>query len=182
MLTFYEREDLLRTLKGRFEANPDRHPDVEWATVRLRLESRGESLWSLREMERTGGEPDVIEYHAVTGACLFCDCSEETPKGRRSLCYDAAALDTRKAHKPRGSVVEMAAAMGVQLLDEDQYRALQKLGHFDTRTSSWVQTPANIRQLGGALFCDRRYDTIFLYHNGADAYFAARGFRALLRV
>jgi len=160
----------------------NRHKGVDWARVQAKLEASPDKLWSLSEMERTGGEPDVVGFDRKTGEFLFYDCSAETPKGRRSVCYDRAALDARKENKPKDSAVDMAHAMGVELLTEEEYRALQKLGEFDTKTSSWVQTPSRIRELGGALFCDRRYDTVFLYHNGADSYYAARGFRAVLRV
>lgn len=175
-------ERLLETLKARFEKNMHRHKGLEWAKVQAKLESNPEKLRSLHEMEKTGGEPDVIGRDKKTGEYIFFDCSAESPKGRRSLCYDPEALESRKEHKPHDSAVGMAAAMGIDLLTEEQYRALQKLGTFDTKTSSWVKTPADIRKLGGALFCDRRYDTVFLYHNGAESYYAARGFRGSLRV
>jgi len=181
-LLLIEREDLLRTLRVRFEKHMVRHEGLEWAEVQARLEANPGKLWSLHEMERTGGEPDVIGYDEKTGEYLFCDCSAESPKGRRSICYDREALESRKQHKPENSAVDMAADMGIELLTEEQYRELQKLGTFDTKTSSWIQTPAHIRRLGGALFCDRRYDTVFVYHNGADSYYGARGFRGLLRV
>ncbi|MFM9276899.1 DUF4256 domain-containing protein [Paenibacillus jiagnxiensis] len=177
-----QREELLGTLKARFEKNVNRHNDMEWAKVQAKLEANAEKLWSLNEMERTGGEPDVVGHDEKTGEYIFYDCSAESPKGRRSVCYDREALESRKAHKPENNAIEMAAAMGIELLTEEQYRELQKLGNFDTKTSSWVKTPANIRKLGGALFCDRRYDTVFVYHNGADSYYAARGFRGSLRV
>src|SRR6478735_12284212 len=177
-----QREELLIALKARFEKNMNRHKGLEWTKVQAKLEASAEKLWSLNEMERTGGEPDVVGHDQKTGEYIFYDCSAESPKGRRSLCYDRAALDARKENKPAGSAMDMAAAMGLELLTEEQYRQLQKLGKFDTKTSSWVQTPAAIRKLGGALFCDRRYDTVFLYHNGAESYYAARGFRGLLRV
>lgn len=177
-----QREGLLRTLKVRFEKNKNRHQDLEWANVQARLEAHPDKLWSLHEMEETGGEPDVVGYDPKTGEYLLCDCSAESPKGRRSICYDREALDSRKEHKPHNSAIDMAAEMGIELLTEEQYRELQKLGKFDLKTSSWVQTPAAIRKLGGALFCDRRYDTIFVYHNGADSYYAARGFRGSLKV
>ena len=177
-----QRERLLETLKARFEKNMHRHKGLEWAKVQAKLESNPEKLRSLHEMEKTGGEPDVIGRDKKTGEYIFFDCSAESPKGRRSLCYDPEALESRKEHKPHDSAVGMAAAMGIDLLTEEQYRALQKLGTFDTKTSSWVKTPADIRKLGGALFCDRRYDTVFLYHNGAESYYAARGFRGSLRV
>ena len=159
-----------------------RHKGLEWTKVQARLEANTAPLWSLREMERTGGEPDVIGHDKKTGEYIFCDCSAESPKGRRSFCYDRDALESRKENKPQDSAVDMAASMGIELLTEEQYRELQKLGHFDTKTSSWVKTPSNIRKLGGAIFCDRRYDTVFLYHNGAESYYAARGFRGALRV
>jgi hypothetical protein len=177
-----QREELLDALKTRFEKNMERHRKLAWADVRARLEGNAEKLWTLQEMERTGGEPDVVGYDKKTGEFIFYDCSEESPKGRRSLCYDRKALDARKEHKPKDNAVDMAAAMGVELLTEEQYRELQKLGKFDTKTSSWVQTPPEIRKLGGAIFCDRRYDTVFVYHNGAESYYAARGFRGLVRV
>src|SRR6201998_2441762 len=177
-----QREELLRALKARFEKNMNRHKGVEWARVQAKLEASIEKLWSLHEMERTGGEPDVIGHDKKTGEYIFCDCSAESPKGRRSLCYDREALDSRKENKPKDTAVDMAAALGIELLTEEQYRELQKLGNFDTKTSSWVKTPADIRKLGGALFCDRRYDTVFVYHNGAESYYAARGFRGSLRV
>jgi hypothetical protein len=177
-----QREELLAVLKARFESNMNHHKGLEWGKLRARLEVNAAKLQSLGEMERTGGEPDVVGYDKKTGEYIFYDCSAESPKGRRSLCYDREALDSRKEHKPAGSAIDMAAAMGVELLTEEQYRELQELGEFDTKTSSWVQTPAAIRMLGGALFCDRRYDTIFVYHNGAESYYAARGFRGWLRV
>jgi hypothetical protein len=177
-----QREELLGTLKARFEKNMNRHKGLEWAPVRAKLEANPEKLRSLNEMERTGGEPDVIGHDGKTGEYMFCDCSAESPKARRSVCYDREALESRKEHKPANSAMDMAAAMGVELLTEEQYRALQKLGNFDTKTSSWVKTPSAIRKLGGALFCDRRYDTVFVYHNGAESYYAARAFRGLLRV
>jgi hypothetical protein len=176
------REELLGVLKARFEKNMKRHEDLEWTKVQARLEANAEKLGSLHEMERTGGEPDVVGHDKKTGEFIFQDCSAESPKGRRSLCYDREALDARKENKPQGSALEMATAMGIELLTEAQYRELQKLGALDTKTSSWVKTPPEIRKLGGALFCDRRYDTVFLYHNGADSYYAARGFRGSLRV
>src|SRR6476659_3518956 len=177
-----QREELLRTLKARFEKNMTRHKGVEWAGVQVRLESNSEKLWSLDEMEKTGGEPDVVGHNKKTGEYVFYDCSAESPKGRRSLCYDRKALDSRKEHKPENNAIELAASMGIDLLTEEQYRELQKLGNFDLKTSSWVMTPPAIRKLGGALFCDRRYDTVFVYHNGAESYYAARGFRGSLRV
>lgn len=181
-LSAREREGLLRTLKGRFEANMNRHRGLEWTAVQARLEANKGKLRSLNEMERTGGEPDVVALETKNDGYVFVDCSAQSPDGRRSVCYDRAALEARKEHKPKDSAVEMAAQWGAELLAEDEYRALQALGEFDTKTSSWVKTPAAIRQLGGALFCDRRYDTVFLYHNGADSYYAARGFRCALRV
>lgn len=175
-------QGLLDVLKARFEANMKRHKGLEWAKVQQRLEANPEKLRALGEMERTGGEPDVIGQDAATGEIIFCDCSAETPKGRRSLCYDRRALDERKEHKPEGSAVDAAAAIGIELLTEEQYRALQELGEFDLKTSSWVKTPAEIRKRGGALFCDRRYDHVFTYHNGASSYYAVRGFRGRLKV
>ncbi|MFB5760176.1 DUF4256 domain-containing protein [Paenibacillus medicaginis] len=177
-----QREELLGTLKARFEKNMNRHKGLEWAKVQAKLEANPEKLWSLHEMEITGGEPDVVGHDEKTDEYIFYDCSAESPKGRRSVCYDREALESRKAHKPENTAIDMAAAMGIELLTEEQYRELQKLGNFDMKTSSWVNTPANIRKLGGAIFCDRRYDTIFMYHNGADSYYAARGFRGSLRV
>lgn len=176
------REEMLATLRARFEKNMGRHKGLEWARVQARLEANPEKLWSLSEMERTGGEPDVVGHDKATGEYIFYDCSAESPKGRRNACYDRAALDARKEHKPKANALDMAAAMGVELLTEEQYRELQKLGEFDTKTSSWVKTPSAIRKLGGALFCDRRFDTVFVYHNGAESYYAARGFRGSLRV
>ena len=176
------REELLRTLRVRFENNMNRHKGLEWAKVQAKLEASAEKLWSVNEMERTGGEPDVVGYDKKTGEYIFYDCSAQSPDGRRSVCFDPEALDSRKEHKPRDSAVGMATAMGIELLTEEQYRELQKLGDFDTKTSSWVKTTPDIRKLGGALFCDRRYDTVFVYHNGAESYYAARGFRGLLRV
>jgi hypothetical protein len=177
-----QREELLRDLKTRFEKNMNRHKALEWVKVQGKLEANAEKWRSLHEMERTGGEPDVVGHDKRTDDYIFYDCSAESPKGRRSLCYDREALDTRKEHKPKANAVDMAAAMGIELLTEEQYRELQKLGNFDTKTSSWVQTPSAIRKLGGALFCDRRYDTVFVYHNGAESYYAGRGFRGSLRV
>jgi Protein of unknown function (DUF4256) len=177
-----ERQEILRALKARFEKNINRHAGLEWAKVQTKLEANNERLWSLHEMEGTGGEPDVVGHDEKTGEYIFYDCSAESPKGRRSLCYDGEALDSRKENKPKDSALDMAAAMGVELLTEEQYRELQKLGSFDAKTSSWVKTPAPIRKLGGALFCDRRFDTVFVYHNGAESYYAARGFRGSLRV
>ena len=177
-----QRKELLEELKAHFEKNMNRHQAVEWAKVQAKLEARTEKLWSLSEMERTGGEPDVVGHDKKTGEYIFYDCSAESPNGRRSLCYDREALQSRKEHKPKDNAIDMAAAMEIELLTEDQYRELQKLGEFDTKTSSWVKTPSAIRKLGGALFCDRRYNTVFVYHNGAESYYAARGFRGWLRV
>lgn len=177
-----QRQELLAALKTRFEKNMNRHKGLNWSKVQARLEASAEKLWSLNEMERTGGEPDVVGYDKRTGEYLFYDCSAESPKGRRSMCYDREALDARKEHKPKDSALHMAEAMGIELLTEEEYRALQQLGNFDTKTSSWVMTPPDIRKLGGALFCDRRYNTVFVYHNGAESYYAAGGFRGSLRV
>ena len=177
-----QREELLRALKARFEKNMNRHKGLEWAKAQAKLEAHTEKLWSLNEMERTGGEPDVVGHDTKAGEYLFYDCSAESPKGRRSVCYDREALESRKEHKPKNSAIDMAAAMGIELLTEEQYRELQKLGNFDAKTSSWVKTPSDIRKLGGAIFCDRRYDHVFVYHNGAESYYAARGFRGSLRV
>jgi hypothetical protein len=177
-----QSEELLRALKVRFERSMNRHRGLEWAKVQARLEGNAEKLWSLNEMERTGGEPDVVGHDKKTGEYIFYDCSAESPKGRRSLCYDREALESRKENKPKDNALDMSAAMGVELLAEEQYRELQKLGNFDTKTSSWVKTPSDIRKLGGALFCDRRFNTVFVYHNGAESYYAARGFRSSLRV
>jgi hypothetical protein len=177
-----QREELFRALKARFEKNMNRHKGLEWVKVQAKLEANVEKRWSLNEMERTGGEPDVVGHDKKTGDYIFFDCSAESPKSRRSLCYDREALDARKEHKPKNSAIDMASGMGIELLTEEQYRELQKLGNFDTKTSSWVKTPAAIRKLGGALFCDRRYDTVFVYHNGAESYYAGRGFRGSLRV
>lgn len=177
-----QREELLKTLQSRFEKNMKRHQGMAWAPVQARLEADSGKLWSLSEMEKTGGEPDVVGNDTKTGEYIFYDCSAETPKDRRSICYDREALDSRKEHKPKNSALDMAAAMGIELLTEEQYRQLQKLGNFDTKTSSWVKTPSAIRKLGGAIFCDRRYDTVFTYHNGAESYYAGRGFRGWLRV
>lgn len=171
---------LLRTLRSRFEKNKERHPDLDWTKIQVKLEAHPKKLWSLYEMEETGGEPDVIGQDPATGAYLFYDCAPESPKERRSLCYDQEAWESRKEHKPKDSAVEMAEAMGIELLTEAEYRSLQQLGTFDLKTSSWVKTPEKIRRLGGALFCDRRFDTVFLYHNGAESYYAARGFRGKL--
>jgi hypothetical protein len=177
-----QREELLSVLKARFEKNMGRHKGLEWAQVQARVEADAGKLWSLSEMEKTGGEPDVIGQDKKTGEYIFYDCSPESPQGRRSLCYDREALDSRKEHKPKNNAMDVAAGIGIELLTEEQYRELQKLGNFDTKTSSWIKTPSAIRKLGGALFCDRRYDTVFVYHNGAESYYAARGFRGWLKV
>lgn len=177
-----QRDELLGTLKARFAHKMNRHQGLEWAKIQAKLEVNPEKLWSLHEMERSGGEPDVVGYDQATDEYIFYDCSAESPKGRRSLCYDREALESRKENKPANNALDLATAMGIELLTEEQYRALQKLGEFDTKTSSWVKTPAAIREQGGALFCDRRYDHVFVYHNGAESYYAARGFRGLLRV
>jgi hypothetical protein len=177
-----QREELLRALKVRFEKNMNRHKGLEWTKVQAKLEANTEKLWSLNEMERTGGEPDVVGFDKKPGEYIFYDCSAESPKGRRSVCYDREALEARKEHKPKDSAIGMAADMGIELLTEEQYRELQKLGNFDTKTSSWVKTASDIRKLGGALFCDRRYGHVFLSHNGAESYYAARAFRGSLRV
>ena len=177
-----QREELLRALKARFEKNMNRHKGLEWAKVQAKLEANTEKLWSLNEMERTGGEPDVVGHDKKTGEYVFYDCSAESPKGRRSVCYDREGQESRKEHKPENSAMDMAAAMGIEILTEEQYRELQKLGNFDTKTSSWLKTPSDIRKLGGALFADRRYNTVFVYHNSAPSYYAARGFRGSLRV
>ena len=181
-LPLEQREELLGVLKARFEKNMNRHEGLEWAEVQTKLEANPEKLWTLNEMEVTGGEPDVVGHDEKKGEYIFCDCSAESPKGRRSVCYDREALESRKKHKPENNAIDMATAMGIELLTEEQYRALQKLGNFDLKTSSWVQTPSAIRELGGALFCDYRYGHVFVYHNGADSYYAARGFRGSLRV
>lgn len=181
-LTDPQRASLLNTLKRRFEANIPRHIGIEWKTVQARLESDPAKLWSLFQMEESEGEPDVVGVDRKTGECTIVDCAAQSPKGRRSVCYDRDALEARKEHKPKSSAVEMAAAMGAALLTVEEYQELQKLGEFDTTTSSWVETPIAIRDLGGALFCDRRYDTVFVYHNGAESYYAARGFRCSLKV
>jgi hypothetical protein len=181
-LSAVQRDELLRALKARFEKNMKRHKGVVWAKVQARLEANAEKLWSLYEMERTGGEPDVVGHDKKTGEYIFYDCSAESPSGRRSVCYDRAGLESRKEHRPENNAIDMAAAMGIELLTEEQYRELQKLGEFDAKTSSWVKTPSEIRKLGGALFCDRRYGNVFVYHNGAQSYYAARGFRSWLRV
>jgi len=177
-----QREELLRALKARFEKNLSRHKGLEWAKVQARLETNAEKLWSLNEMERTGGEPDLVAHDKKTGEYIFYDCSAETPDGRRNACYDREALDSRKEHKPKNNAIDLAAAMGIELLTEEQYRELQKLGNFDTKTSSWVKTPSDVRKLGGALFCDHRFGRVFVYHNGAQSYYGGRGFRGLLRV
>lgn len=177
-----QREELLRILKVRFEKYMNRHKGIEWVTVEVKLEANHEKLWSLNQMEITGGEPDVVGYDEATGEYVFCDCSAESPNGRRSLCYDSEALESRKENKPKDSATNMAAAMGIELLTEDQYRELQKLGNFDSKTSSWLKTPSDIRKLGGAIFGDLRYGNVFVYHNGAESYYGARGFRGLLRV
>lgn len=181
-LSAEQAQDLLATLKNRFEKHKNRHKGMEWASVQAKLEAKPEKLWSLDEMEISGGEPDVVAYDKKTDEYVFYDCSAESPKGRRSVCYDHHALESRKEHKPKDSAMGMAADMGINVLTEEEYRQLQKLGDFDTKTSSWIVTPAEIRKLGGALFCDRRYDTVFLYHNGAESYYAARAFRGSLRV
>lgn len=177
-----QSEELLSTLKARFEKNMKRHKGLQWPNVQAKLEANTEKLWSLNEMEVSGGEPDIIDHDKNTSQYIFCDCSAESPKGRRSICYDGEALESRKENKPGNNAIDMAADMGIELLTEEQYRQLQELGNFDLKTSSWVHTPTNIRELGGALFCDRRYNQVFLYHNGAESYYAARGFRGLLRV
>ncbi len=183
-LSSEQREELLRILKTRFEKHMDRHKGLDWANLQTKVDppASGDKLWSLNEMERTGGEPDVVSHDNKSGEYIFYDCSAESPKGRRSVCYDREALESRKEFKPENNAVDMAASMGIELLTEEQYRVLQKLGNFDTKTSSWVKTPVEIRKLGGALFCDRRYDHVFVYHNGAESYYAVRGFRGLLRV
>jgi hypothetical protein len=181
-LSSEKREELLRALKARFEKNMNRHQGLEWAKVQAKLEANTEKLWSLQEMERTGGEPDVVGDDTKTGETIFYDCSAETPKDRRNVCYDHEALEARKEFKPKDSAMNMAAAMGIEILTEEQYRELQKLGNFDTKTSSWLKTPAEIRKLGGAIFADRRYDHVFVYHNGAESYYGVRGFRGSLRV
>jgi hypothetical protein len=181
-LSAEQRKAVLGALKARFEKNVNRHKGLDWAKVQAKLEANAEKLWSLSEMEQTGGEPDVIGHDKKTGEYIFYDCAAESPKDRRSLCYDREALESRKENKPKGNAVDAAAAMGIELLTEEQYRELQKLGEFDTKTSSWVKTPPKVRELGGALFFDRRFDTVFVYHNGAESYYAARGFRGSLRV
>lgn len=181
-LTSDQQNELLKTLKTRFEKNLNRHKDLEWVKIQAKLEDNAEKLWSLNLMEETGGEPDVVGFDAQTGEYIFYDCAAESPKNRRSLCFDLEAWESRKEHKPKDNAVDMATAMGIELLSEEQYRALQELGEFDTKTSSWIKTPSKIRKLGGALFCDRRYDNVFVYHNGAQSYYAARGFRGVLIV
>ncbi|TPV38496.1 DUF4256 domain-containing protein [Bacillus dicomae] len=182
VLPVEQREELLKVLQARFEKNMNRHEGLEWAKVEVKLNANPERLWSLNEMEVTGGEPDVVGYDKERDEYIFCDCSKESPKGRRSLCYDREALEARKKHKPENNVIDVATAMGIELLTEEQYRELQELGDFDMKSSSWVQTPSDIRELGGALFCDYRFGHVFVYHNGADSYYAARGFRGSLRV
>ncbi len=181
-LTSEQKTTLIDTLKQRFEKHINRHKNIEWTAVQAKLEANVEKLWSLNEMESTGGEPDVVGFDTATGEYIFYDCSAESPKGRRSLCFDREALNKRKEFKPADTAIDMATAMGIEILSEEEYRALQQLGNFDLKTSSWVKTPADIRKLGGAVFCDRRYNTVFLYHNGAESYYAARGFRGSLRV
>ena len=181
-ISMADRDELLLTLRERFEKNMKRHKGIEWSKVEARLKSKSEKLWSLLEMQATGGEPDVVGYDKRSGEYIFYDCADESPKDRRSLCYDIEALESRKQHKPKDSAVEMATNMGIELLTEEEYRQLQKLGEFDLKTSSWIKTPDNIRELGGAIFCDRRFDTVFTYHNGAESYYAARGFRGVLKV
>jgi hypothetical protein len=181
-LSAEQRQELLRGLKARFEKNMNRHTGLEWTKVQAKLEANSEKLWSLHEMELTGGEPDVVDFDPTTGETIFYDCSAESPKGRRNICYDHAALESRKEFKPEDNALDMAEAMGIEILTEEQYRALQKLGNFDTKTSSWLKTPADIRKLGGAIFGDRRYDHVFVYHNGASSYYGVRGFRGSLKV
>lgn len=181
-LSAEQRGELLKILKERFEKNMNRHKSLEWAKIQTKLEANTEKLWAIHEMERTGGEPDVVGYDKKTDEYIFYDCTVESPKGRRSLCYDRQALEERKEHKPANNAIDLATAMGIELLTEEQYRELQKLGEFDTKTSSWVKTPSDIRKFGGAIFCDRRYNTVFVYHNGAESYYAARGFRGSLKV
>ena len=181
-LSLQQRKELLHILKARFEKNMNRHKNIEWATIEAKLEANNDKLWSLNEMEETGGEPDVVGYDKKSGEYIFYDCSAESPKGRRSFCYDREALKSRKENKPVNNIIDIAAAMCIKPLTEVQYRELQKLGNFDTKTSSWILTPADIRKLGGAIFCDRRYNTVFMYHNGADSYYAARGFRGVVKI
>lgn len=181
-LSVKQIDELLQTLKSRFDVNMNRHINVKWNDVKSKLEKSGSKLWSLFEMERTGGEPDVVVFNKLKNEIIFCDCSSESPAGRRSLCYDRAALDSRKEHKPKNSAIDLASEIGIEILTEEQYRELQKLGNFDTKTSSWVKTPDEIRKLGGAIFCDRRYNTVFVYHNGAESYYASRGFRGMLKI
>jgi len=181
-LSAEQQEELIKTLKTRFEKNQKRHENIQWEDVQKKLESNPEKLWSLNEMERTEGEPDVVKFDNETNEYLFIDCSAESPKGRRSLCYDRKALDSRKENKPKNSAIDLAQEIGIDILDQEQYRELQTLGNFDLKTSSWVKTPDEIRKLGGAIFCDKRYNTVFLYHNGAESYYAARGFRGVLKV
>ena len=181
-LSVKQREAILEILKKRFETNMNRHKGGDWSKIQAKLEANPEKLWSLNEMDTSGGEPDVVRFDKKTGEYIFCDCSAESPKGRRSICYDREALESRKENKPKNSAMDMAETMGIEILTAKQYAKLQKLGEFDTKTSSWVRTPSRIRSLGGALFCDRRYDQVFVYHNGAESYYAARGFRGLLRV
>ena len=182
LLSAQQSNELINTLEARFKKYSHRHKNIEWWQVQAKLEANTEKLWSLNEMETTGGEPDIVSYDKKTGEYIFYDCSPESPKDRRSLCYDREALNSRKEHKPKSNVIDTAAAMGIELLTEEQYRELQKLGEFDLKTSSWIKTPENIRSLGGALFCDRRYNTVFVYHNGAESYYAARGFRGSLKL
>lgn len=177
-----QQDELLKVLQIRFEKNMQRHKDLDWNKIQTKLEANPQKLWSLDEMERTEGEPDVIGYDEKTKEYIFADCAAESPKGRRSFCFDHEALEKRKENKPQNSVINMAEEMGIEILNEEQYRELQKLGKFDTKTSSWIKTPENIRKLGGAIFCDFRYDTVFVYHNGADSYYAARGFRGILKI
>ena len=181
-LSSKQRKKLITLLKDRFQANMDRHKALEWSEIEAKLEADNKKLWSLSEMERTGGEPDVVEYDKASGLYVFCDCSAESPEGRRSACYDSEALKLRKKNRPENNVIDMAAAMGIELLNEEQYRELQKLGDFDKKTSSWVKTPSEIRSLGGAIFCDFRYGNVFMYHNSADSYYASRGFRGFLKL
>ena len=181
-ITQGESEKLLQTLKSRFEKNMNRHKGLEWASIQARLKLNSEKLWSLNEMESTGGEPDIVEFDKKTGEYIFFDCSAESPIGRRSFCYDREGLESRKEHQPENNAIDMAASMGIEMLTEEQYRTLQQVGNFDSKTSSWIKTPAAIRKLGGALFCDRRYNTVFVYHNGAQSYYAGRAFRGSLRI